>query len=62
MISFGAPGCFRGCDLSKASSFMHSLNTRITVGTGAVSQLKKRAPNTWVTIQMSASVTASPWQ
>src|SRR4249920_3014575 len=60
--SFGAPGCFSGWDLSKASIFMHCSNTRMTVGMGAVSQLKKRAPKTCVATQMSARVGESPWQ
>ena len=34
----------------------------MTVGIGAVSQLKKRAPKTWVAMQTSARVGESPWQ
>ncbi len=38
-LAYSASGCLEGCARSKASSFMHSANTRIVIGYGPVSHL-----------------------
>ena len=43
-------------------SCLHSSTMRRTVGYGARSYLKKLQPVAWLTRQISATVTASPWQ
>src|SRR6478752_5165823 len=58
----GAPGCLSGCARANASFFAHVAAMRDTVGYAAKSTLKKFAPATWLTTQMSATVICSPWQ
>src|SRR5262249_40590935 len=57
----GAPGCLSGWARANASMPWHASATRTKFGNGAVSTLKNFAPAAWLAMQMSASVTWSPW-